>query len=287
MVTGAVWAEIDGDNKKELIIVGQWMAPLVFKYSNNSFNPLKTNLENMSGWWQTVAATDINGDGKTDLVLGNIGENFFLNPSAQAPVKLFLNDFDGNGQVDKIVTRTIDGKDKPVFMKGEMESQLPMLKKQNLHHKAYAVKSVQELFDKTKIESSIVKTVNYTSSCIALNKGNGNFSIHNFPAMVQLSSVKAIVAKDINNDGKTDLILGGNEFGFQPQLGRLDANTGEVLLNDGKGRWKVLSEYKSGISVNAQVRDMAVVNRHSNTNILFLLNNELPVLYELKNKLKK
>ncbi len=287
MVTGAVWADIDGDTKKELIIVGQWMAPLVFNYSNNSFHPLKTNLENMSGWWQTVAATDINGDEKTDLVLGNIGENFFLNPSAQAPVKLFLNDFDGNGQADKIVTRTIDGKDKPVFMKGEMESQLPMLKKQNLHHKEYAVKSVQELFDKTKIESSIIKTVNYTSSCVALNGGNGNFSIHNFPPVVQFSSVKAIVAKDLNNDGKIDLILGGNEFGFQPQLGRLDANTGEVLLNDGKGGWKVLSEYESGISVHAQVRDMAVVNRQSNTNILFLLNNEVPVLYELKSKLKK
>lgn len=287
MVTGAVWADIDGDNKKELVIVGQWMQPLIFKYSNNSFFPLKTNLESMSGWWQTVAAADINSDGKTDLILGNNGENFFLNPSAQAPVKLFLNDFDGNGQVDKIVTRTIDGKDKPVFMKGEMESQLPVLKKQNLHHKEYALKSVQELFDKNKIESSIIKTVNYASSCIALNRGNGNFSIHNLPPLVQLSSVKAIVAKDINSDGKTDLILGGNEFGFQPQLGRLDANTGQVLLNDGKGGWKVLTEYESGISVNGQVRDIVTFNRQPGINILFLLNNEYPILYTLKSKKEK
>lgn len=287
MVTGAVWADIDGDNKKELVIVGQWMQPLIFKYSNNSFFPLKTNLESMSGWWQTVAAADINSDGKIDLILGNNGENFFLNPSAQAPVKLFLNDFDGNGQVDKIVTRTIDGKDKPVFMKGEMESQLPVLKKQNLHHKEYALKSVQELFDKNKIESSIIKTVNYASSCIALNRGNGNFSIHNLPPLVQLSSVKAIVAKDINSDGKTDLILGGNEFGFQPQLGRLDANTGQVLLNDGKGGWKVLTEYESGISVNGQVRDIVTFNRQPGINILFLLNNEYPILYTLKSKKEK
>ena len=91
----------------------------------------------MQGWWQTVSAGDINGDGKTDLIIGNIGENFYLKPGSGQPVKLWLNDFDQNGSSDRILTSTIGGKDMPVFMKHEMEDQVPSLKKKSLKHRDF------------------------------------------------------------------------------------------------------------------------------------------------------
>ncbi|WP_462262825.1 VCBS repeat-containing protein [Ferruginibacter sp.] len=282
MVTAAVWADIDGDKKNELIIVGEWMSPKIFKYNNNSFTALPNNLTNKMGWWQTVAVADLNGDGKQDLILGNLGENFYLKPGKDNPVKLFLNDFDNNNQVEKIITRTIDGKDKPVFMKGELESQLPMLKKQNLRNVDYAKKSVQELFSAVQMEKVLIKQVNYSSSCIAYNTGNGNFTIQDMPQGIQLSSAKTILPVDVNADGKPDLILGGNEFGFQPQLGRLDASPGDVLLNDGKGNFSILNPGISGINLQGQVRGICLIKSKGVVNVLFLQNNEYPVLYKLK-----
>ena len=284
MVTGAVWADMDGDKKNELVIVGEWMSPKIFKYSNNGFTEMQTNLSGISGWWQTVTAADLNGDGKTDLALGNFGENFSLKPDNENPLKLFLNDFDKNGQVDKILTRTVNGTDRPVFMKAELESQLPVLKKQNLHNTEYAEKSVQDLFSKTQIEKSVVKQINYSSSVIAFNNGKGNFSIQKLPTAVQFSSVKKILPLDVNDDGFTDLIVGGNEFGFQPQLGRLDASDGDVLINDGKGNFTVMSTV---ITVPGQTRDIVLIKRKGSTAVLFLQNNEFPVLYELKKKANK
>ncbi len=249
MITGAVWANADEDAAKELIITGEWMAPKIFKYNNNSFTAIKTNLDDKMGWWQTVAVADLNNDGKQDLILGNLGENFYLHPDSKNPSKLFLNDFDNNGQTDKIISRTIDGKDKPVFMKGELESQMPMLKKQNLRNNDYANKSVQQLFSKEVMDKATVKQVNYSSSCIAYNNGKGNFTFEALPLSVQFSSVKSVLPVDINEDGKIDLVIGGNEFGFQPQLGRLDASTGDVLINDGKGNFSVLNQTQTGIAV--------------------------------------
>jgi hypothetical protein len=165
-------------------------------------------------------------------------------------------------------------------MKTELESQLPMLKKQNLRNTVYATKSVQEIFSVAQMQNAIVKEVNYTSSCIAYNNGKGSFNIMPLPVGVQLSSVKSVAVIDVNHDGIPDLVLGGNEFGFQPQLGRLDASTGTLLINDGKGHFSNVAKEFSGIELHGQVRDIQIIKRKGELVVLFLQNNEYPVLYE-------
>jgi enediyne biosynthesis protein E4 len=224
MVTDAVWADVVGDTKKELVIVGEWMSPKVFAYTNKKFVESNTNMSNMNGWWQTIKATDLDDDGKEDLVLGNIGENFYLQPDSTKPVKIWMNDYDQNSLPDKILSQTIDDKDVPVFLKKEFTEALPSFKKDNLRHHAFADKTIQTLFKPELIKTSTVKTFNYSSSCIAYNKGNGNFDVVPLPLTAQLSCINAILCKDINADGKMDLILGGNLPDCLPQFGRLDAS---------------------------------------------------------------
>src|SRR6185295_20223085 len=102
------------------------------------------------------------------------------------------------------------------------------------------------------------------SSCIAINNGNGQFVIEKFPSMMQLSSVNAIHCMDINNDGRVDIVSGGNQFDFIPQLERLDASMGDVLINNGSGfRW--IEPRQTGMNLRGQLRDIKEIHGRGKT----------------------
>jgi hypothetical protein len=281
LVTGAVWEDIIGDAQKELIIVGEWMAPRIFSFNKDHFDEVKTNITDKSGWWQSVSTADINNDGKKDLILGNIGENFYLCPKTDAPVKLWVNDYDNNGGIDKIITYSIKGRDMPVFLKSEVQDQLPFIKKENLRNSEYATKAIQDLFPKEMLNTSLIKTFNYPVSCVAINEGNGQFSIKALPELSQMSCINAIAPIDVNGDGFIDLVTGGNQFGFLPQFEKLDGNFGDVLINDGKGNFVAQENKKTGLNFRGEVRDIVIIKNKQGTYLLILQNNEYPFLFKL------
>ena len=282
MVTSAVWGKITSKPRSSLIVVGDYMYPVIYAFENGKMVEQASNLNGMNGWWQSIQMADIDGDGFQDLIIGNMGENGYLKPTPAAPVKLWINDFDGNESIDKILTRTIDGKDVPVFMKGEMQEQIPLLKKENLNYEIYAKKAFQALFKKELVDKAAMKLYNYTSSIIAWGKGDGQFDVQRLPNKVQFSSLNAMVSTDVNADGKTDLIMGGNQFGFLPQFGRLDANYGLVLINKGKRVLEVVEDKQSGLAITGQVRDMVLFQQGAQKKILFFRNNQAPVFMKLK-----
>lgn len=281
MITGAVWADLTTHPGKELVVVGEWMAPRIFEYRSGKWEEVKTDLEALSGWWQTVNAADLNGDGLIDLVLGNVGENFYLNPDIQTPSKLWRNDFDGNDFANTLLSYTIQGKDMPVFLKNDLQDQLPSIKKQNLKHKDYAEKSVQDLFSKELIRTSTVRLFNYPSSCVAINRGGGRFEIRKLPVMSQLSCINAFLPMDVDGNGTLDLITGGNQFGFLPQFEKLDANFGEVLLNDGKGQFTWQDMSRTGLTIRGEIRAIHLLKNQNKRRVIFVQNNDRPLIYSL------
>ena len=279
MVTGAEWADVTGDEKKDLIITGEWMTPHIFSYTNGTMKEVKTNLNNFYGWWQTVAVADMDGDGDNDLVLGNYGDNFYLKPDQNNPVKLWINDFDMNGLSDKVFSKTLNGKDITVFLKKDFTEALPSFKKENLKHHDFAGRTIQTLFNSELLKTATVKIFNYSKSCIAYNEGNGNYQLKELPVVAQLSSINSILCRDINKDGRIDLIFGGNITDCLPQFGRLDANYGTVLINKGGREFDEMPSSKTGISITGMVKDIALVPGPKENYILFLRNNDYPVMY--------
>jgi hypothetical protein len=184
--------------------------------------------------------------------------------------------------MNKILTYTVNGKDLPVFLKRNLEDQIPSLKLKKLDNAAFATKSIQDLFSPETLQRAIVKQFNYPSSIVAINQGDGEFLIKKLPRMAQLSSVNSILPIDLDNTKKTDLVLGGNLYTFLPQFERLDASFGDVLINDGKGNFKWVKQKLTGLNVNGMVRDIVKIKVKNGYNVLFLVNDKRPVMYELQ-----
>ncbi|WP_034921945.1 VCBS repeat-containing protein [Gillisia sp. CAL575] len=284
MITDAIWEDIDGDGKKDLITVSDWGAPMIFKNSGRRLSFFKSNLTEYTGWWNTIKAADIDNDGDQDLIIGNKGSNIPYKPSMEQPVKMWINDFDGNGSIEQIVTQHKNGKDYPVHMKREMVSQLVFLKKENLKASNYAKKSINELMPKAKLENVIVKEVAISETVIAINNGKGNFEIKKMPSRVQFSNVNSISCIDVNKDGNLDLLMAGNNYEFKPQFSRQDVSYGDVLLGDGKMNFDLQEYAKSGFTIKGEVKHLGrFKDKNGKQYIIVAMNDEKPKIFEINN----
>ena len=283
MVTDAKWADIDGDKKAELIVVGEWMQPTVFKYQSGKLEPMKNDVfKDKNGFWYSVTVADLDGDGDNDMILGNSGDNCYLADRNEPPVKLWVNDFDDNGFVEKLLTYTVNGKDLPVIMKRDMVKELPILKKQVLKHHDYAKKSIQELLPKDKLNKATVKQVDYFRSVFAINDGKGNFTLQDMPLEAQLSSICTAYVTDVNGDDRPDIIYGGNHTTFLPQYGRNDASFGEILINKGNFQFESVKYPQNGLMIKGMMRDIQPIKIKGNDYLMIGVNNEKIRLYQLK-----
>lgn len=281
MVTGAAMADLTGDGKAELVVTAEWGSPKIFEVQQGRITPLTSDLDRFSGWWYAVAADDVDGDGDQDLILGNRGDNFHFTGTTEKPSKLWVMDFDKNGTVEKIITRTIGGRDMPAILKKELTTQLPALKKSVLRHTEYAKKSIQDLFPADILGQAAQYTGNYFLSAVALNQGKGKFDLVPLPMEAQFSCIRAIACLDLNKDGRRDLVVAGNDAGFTPQFSKLDAGFGQVLLNVGHGTYKYIDSWESGLLLKGEVRTIKTILWKGKETVLIGRNNAAPRLYGL------
>lgn len=282
MVTDAQWLDVNGDQTSELIVVGEWMAPQIIYQENGQWVSKSSGLGEASGWWYALATDDVDGDGDQDLILGNRGENFYFTGTAEAPAKIWLSDFDGNGTMEKIVTQQLDGRDMPIAMKKNLTEQLVSLKKQNLQHSEFANKSIQELLDPQALKKARVHEATYFQSAIALNDGTGKFELQALPAEIQFSCVCDIFCIDLNEDGKKDLIMAGNDGSFTPQFSKLDASFGHVLLNDGDGGFTRVPNGESGLFLQGNTKQILPIQIDGIPHLLTARNDDYPLLFQMK-----
>ncbi len=262
IVNAAAWADLDKNGAVDLVLVGEWMPITVFKNENGQLREATSEfgLAGSSGWWNSLAFNDLNGDGYVDLVAGNQGLNTKFQASAQQPLTIYADDFDKNGSVDGILCRFIEGKEKPVHHRDELMAQINGLEKKFPRYALYASASVQEIFGKKALAAAYKRNCRQLESAVFINQGGKSFSSKPLPMPAQFSSIHALAFADANQDGHLDLIMAGNSYAVNVSIGQQDASIGLLLLGDGQGGFVATSAAASGIFIKGAVQSLAFVN---------------------------
>lgn len=273
MVTDARWTDTDNDGKPELAVVGDWMPLTIFKNTNGKL--VKSELPFSRGWWNCIQTADLNGDGNVDFVMGNLGLNSKIKGDVAHPVELYVKDFDKNGQTESVLCYyKSDSISYPLPLRGDIVMQLPGLKKKFLKYADYAGKTIHQVFSEEELEGAIIRKAEQFNTCIAINDGKGNFTLKPLPLHAQFSPTYGILTNDLDGDGLTDILLGGNFFGVKPEIGRYDASYSCFLKGDEKGNYTFVPNAKTGMIVKGEVRDIIQLNNKKSSSILFIKNND-------------
>jgi hypothetical protein len=250
MITQAVWFDMDKDGDKDLIVATEWDGIYAFMNDHGRFT--KKTLTDKKGWWNFVLPVDIDNDGDIDLVAGNLGWNSRLKASEKEPVKMYYADFDDNGRKEQVLTYFLNGREIAFANKDELTKQIPKLKKKYLYAEDFARADLKSIFTEEKLSSAQVLEADCFSNAILINNGKMEFSLQPMPWQAQLSSYRDAVVIDANHDKLPDILLMGNYYKNNIQMGRYDADFGTILLNQGKGKFS--AENINGLQVKGEVR---------------------------------
>jgi hypothetical protein len=156
--------------------------------------------------------------------------------------------------------------------KADLQKLMPILKKKFLLAEKYAEAPLREIFPADKLDNAKMLSVDYFASAILFNDGRGDFSIRELPSEAQFSPLKCGIVLDANDDHRADILLFGNFYQNNIQLGRNDADFGTLLINKGNGDFS--AETLNGLTIKGQVRQIQKLIVNGKTNYLLAMNND-------------
>ncbi len=256
MVNSAAWTDLDGNGKIDLVLTGDWQSIRVFgldqegRFSERSVS----GLEYSSGWIHTLLLADINGDGRLDILTGNLGLNSKLKASREKPVWLYHHDFDQNGQADPLIFHTTGDVMIPFASRDDLIKQIPGIKRLHPSYASYAeISSPDDLFDKETLAQAAKKPVYELRSGVYLQQEDGSFSFLPFPTASQLSPIM-----DLIWDQENKLILtAGNFSGFRTDLGKAIADPFQAIHWTGQ-KWTLHTPINS-IPRKSELRNIRTI----------------------------
>ncbi|HEY4337162.1 MAG TPA: VCBS repeat-containing protein, partial [Puia sp.] len=179
---------------------------------------------------------------------------------------------DGNGKKEQVLTYYLDGRELPFANKEELEKQLPALKKNFLYADDFAKAKLTDLFPQKELAKADTLTADYFSNAILMNQGDGTFRIQAMPWEAQLSSYRTAAVVDANNDSLPDILLAGNYYENNIQMGRYDADFGTILINKGGNNFEAVP--LDGMPLKGQVRHLGELTIAGKKAIIAVRNND-------------
>ncbi len=264
LVTGALWSDVDGDGWSDLLVTLEW-GPV--KYFHNDHGKRFEDWTEKagfgaagSGWWNSIAAADFNGDGRPDYVVGNLGLNTQYHADATHPALLFSGDFKGDGSLQLIEAYYEGDRLYPWRTRKDLGAVIPSILKRYSRNDYYARATLGEILGEEKLTEAQRFAATEFRSGVFMSQPDGTYRFEPLPRIAQIAPLQGVVAGDFDGDGNADIYAVQNSYSPIPLIGRFDGGLSQLLRGDGHGHFTAVPPAKSNLIVPGDAKALAVLD---------------------------
>ncbi|NJB37174.1 VCBS repeat-containing protein [Croceivirga sp. JEA036] len=275
MATAAQWADVDGDEDLDLMVVGEWMPITVFVNTKGQLKKISPpGLSASRGWWFGLTSGDFDGDGDPDFIAGNLGLNYKYKTSKDAPFDVYYDDFDRNGKKDIVLGYHNGNTHFPLRGFSCSSQQIPSLKKEIKKYDIFAAMDIEQIYGAANLNNALHLQADTFASVYIENLGNGDFKMHPLPNKAQLTNWNNFLVRDFNADGNLDVLGVGNLWVAEIETPKNDAGIGILLLGDGKGNFTAQEYQESGFYAAKDAKQITLMQKGYKSTIVVANNND-------------
>ena len=254
-ISSAHWVDYDGDGLLDLALAGEWMPLTILLNKEAYFDPYP--IPGTLGWWNSLAIADPDNDGDPDLLAGNLGRNHpYGNDTAALPE---LHTWAADGQQHSLISFSLQGKSVPLAYRDDLLKQFFLLKKTFTDYTSYGVAELPVILKALSADAVTTLAVETFSSGWLENRKDAPAIFHPWPTEAQWAPVQGIATADWMGDGRSGILLSGNNFAAETSSGRYDAFSGLLLTQKNGLTYTARNFVQTGFFLPGDARKLVAI----------------------------